>query len=98
MNKKLATIAFTGLMAALPFAAQAGGSRHYDDCDHWSHRSRSVHHHHHHHGRGYEHRRPRDVVYVPVPAPAPRVHVPVYYPPLPPIPRGGVDIVWRIGF
>lgn len=98
MNKKLATIAFTGLMAALPLAAQAGGSRYDDDCDHWSHRSRHVHHHHHHHGRGYEHRRPRDVVYVPVPAPAPRVHVPVYYPPLPPIPRGGVDIVWRIGF
>ncbi|MFN0302155.1 MAG: hypothetical protein ACKVQU_17590 [Burkholderiales bacterium] len=96
MNKILAAVAFTGLIAALPVAAIAhdrGHANHgyagayHRDCDHPHHRQRHAHHHRYHHDQ------PQPIAYYAVP----RIE-PVYMPaiPLPPLPRPHVNIVWRV--
>ena len=96
MNKILAAIAVTGLIAALPVAANAHDrayvkyghvSVHDRDCDHPHHFPRHAQHHRHHYGY------PHPVAYYA----APRVE-PVYVPTIPllQLPRPQINIVWRV--
>jgi hypothetical protein len=96
MNKILAAIAVTGLIAALPSAAQARdrgyvnhghASAQHRDCDHPHHFQRHAHHHHR-----YQHVNPQPVAYYA----APRV-APVFVPAIP-LPLAQVNIVWRVGY
>jgi len=97
MNKILATLALTGLIATLPALASAhdrghhyrdGGSHHRGHHDSHQHRGHRAGHYHAYHYDVYR----APVVYYPAPRMAPIV-IPAI--PLPPLPH--VNIVWRAG-